>query len=403
MAKKLVFGRYDYAAFLAFISYSACSIIIPMALVAISKSFDFPLDAGGLGQGGALQLGRSLIMVFAMLGSGYLAGIIGVKKTMASGLIVMGLSIILAAISPFYGILFFFVACAGLGEGILEGYSTPFIQNLHKNDEPGRYITFSHGFWSVGIFLTVLIAGYMLMIGIHWRIIVGLCGFLAMLPAVLMLAKERPNQQHYPEQKNTTPHYVTWQRAMRIISIPRFWVFFASMIFAGGGEYCLTFWCASYLQTVLKANAFIGGISTAIFAGGMIFGRLYFASHVREKNFKKLIVIVGFIGALIGMVFPHIQNIAVLIVLLFFLGLASSPFWPTIQSFATCRMRVDNTMLFVLLSCAGVPGCGIFTFLMGVVGDKIGFTESFYLVPICYIVMALLVLSENLWKSNLKK
>ncbi|MBQ9789656.1 MAG: MFS transporter [Lentisphaeria bacterium] len=403
MAKKLVFGRYDYAAFLSFMSYSACSIIIPMALVAISKSFNFPLDDGGLGQGGALQLGRSFIMVISMLGCGYLAGIIGVKKTMVTGLLTMGLSIILAALSPMYGLLFFFVACAGFGEGILEGYATPFVQNLHKNDEPGRYITFTHGFWSVGIFLAVLIAGYLLMIEVNWRLVVGFCGFLAMFPAILMMLKEKPNQQHYPELKNSVPFSVTWKRAIKIISIPRFWVFFASMIFAGGGEYCLTFWCASYIQTALKANAFVGGLATAIFAAGMIGGRLYFGANVREKNFKKLIVIVGFTGALIGMFFPHVQNLVLLIILLLFLGIASAPFWPTIQSFACNRMRVDDTMLFILLSCAGVPGCGIFTFLMGVVGDKIGFTESFYLVPICYVIMSLLILSENLWKSNLKK
>ena len=403
MAKKLVFGRYDYAAFLSFMSYSACSIIIPMALVAISKSFNFPLDDGGLGQGGALQLGRSFIMVISMLGCGYLAGIIGVKKTMVTGLLTMGLSIILAALSPMYGLLFFFIACAGFGEGILEGYATPFVQNLHKNDEPGRYITFTHGFWSVGIFLAVLIAGYLLMIEVNWRLVVGFCGFLAMFPAILMIIKEKPNQQHYPELKNSVPFSVTWKRAIKIISIPRFWVFFASMIFAGGGEYCLTFWCASYIQTTLKANAFVGGLATAIFAAGMIGGRLYFGANVREKNFKKLIVIVGFTGALIGMIFPHVQNLVLLIILLLFLGIASAPFWPTIQSFACNRMRVDDTMLFILLSCAGVPGCGIFTFLMGVVGDKIGFTESFYLVPICYVIMSLLILSENLWKSNLRK
>ena len=403
MAKKLVFGRYDYASFISFMSYSACSIIIPMALVAISKSFNFPLDDGGLGQGGALQLGRSFIMVISMLGCGYLAGIIGVKKTMVTGLLTMGLSIILAALSPMYGLLFFFVACAGFGEGILEGYATPFVQNLHKNDEPGRYITFTHGFWSVGIFLAVLIAGYLLMIEVNWRLVVGFCGFLAMFPAILMMLKEKPNQQHYPELKNSVPFSVTWKRAIKIISIPRFWVFFASMIFAGGGEYCLTFWCASYIQTALKANAFVGGLATAIFAAGMIGGRLYFGANVREKNFKKLIVIVGFTGALIGMFFPHVQNLVLLIILLLFLGIASAPFWPTIQSFACNRMRVDDTMLFILLSCAGVPGCGIFTFLMGVVGDKIGFTESFYLVPICYVIMSLLILSENLWKSNLKK
>ncbi len=49
-------------------------------------------------------------------------------------------------------------------------------------------------------------------------------------------------------------------------------------------------------------------------------------------------------------------------------------------------------MLFILLSCAGVPGCGFFTWLMGYIGNQSGgLTNAFYLVPACYLVLALLM------------
>jgi len=49
-------------------------------------------------------------------------------------------------------------------------------------------------------------------------------------------------------------------------------------------------------------------------------------------------------------------------------------------------------MLFVLLSCAGVPGCGFFAWLMGYMGGQDGdLSHSFYLVPLCYLVLVVLI------------
>ena len=47
--KALQFARYDYASFGAFTMYSVCSLAIPLMIVAMGKSLNFPLDAGGNG------------------------------------------------------------------------------------------------------------------------------------------------------------------------------------------------------------------------------------------------------------------------------------------------------------------------------------------------------------------
>ena len=54
---------------------------------------------------------------------------------------------------------------AGCGEGVIEGLATPFVQQLHPADS-GRYLNFTHGFWSLGVVMIVLTAGGMLMLGI---------------------------------------------------------------------------------------------------------------------------------------------------------------------------------------------------------------------------------------------
>jgi fucose permease len=58
-------------------------------------------------------------------------------------------------------------------------------------------------------------------------------------------------------------------------------------------------------------------------------------------------------------------------------------------------------MLFVLLSCAGIPGCGFFTWLMGWIGNSSGLGAAFYIVPACYAGLA--VLAGYAWKKQKKQ
>ncbi len=76
---------------------------------------------------------------------------------------------------------------------------------------------------------------------------------------------------------------------------------------------------------------------------------------------------------------------------LFLSGVAAGPFWPSIQSDGAIRVKGDYTMQMILYSCAGVPGCGFFTAAMGILGDKIGLRASFYLIPLCFFIVFLLM------------
>ena len=44
-------------------------------------------------------------------------------------------------------------------------------------------------------------------------------------------------------------------------------------------------------------------------------------------------------------------------------------------------------MLYILLSCAGVPGCGVLSVVMGKVGDLWGLKAAFMVVPVCYLLL----------------
>jgi MFS family permease len=135
MSKKhLKFCRYDYAQFCASFSYAAGSVVVPIALVAMSAQLGFSLEEGGMTAGGGLQVARTVSIIFTMLICGFLGGRFGKRITLGYSALAMGLGIGMCALAPSYSILFIAVMIAGLGEGVIEGLATPFTQDLHVHD-----------------------------------------------------------------------------------------------------------------------------------------------------------------------------------------------------------------------------------------------------------------------------
>lgn len=403
MGRSLNFTRYDCAAWLTFIAYASASLAIPVLLVEIAQDLGFPLsEGGGKTAGGALQLARSFSMCLSMAFAGWLGKRFGIKSVVMCSIMAMAAGMLAIAFSQSWLMIVPPLLMAGLGEGVVEGLSTPFVQEEHEK-EPARYVNFAHGFWSLGTFAFVIAAGIMLSSGVSWRCVFGLV-FLLCLPPVALLAL-KPKKRPLPVKKpdGQTAEEPLAAKTLDIVKTPAFWIFFASMIFAGGGEYCLTFWCASFVKLAFGGSHFASTGAVALFALGMFAGRTIFGATVPQRMLKRLIVATGIAGALVSLMIPLLSSyrdmmapsaaLGLLLFLLLLSGFASAPFWPSIQSLTVdLHPRLDSTMIFILLSCAGVPGAGIFTWLIGVLGDKAGLTLSFLTVPTCYIIMTLLVL-----------
>lgn len=391
LLSKMVFRRYDYAAFVSFFSYAAGSVVLPVALVPLARDLGFTLEEGGMSAGGALHLGRTLPMVATMLLCGFAAGRWGKRPTMGVAVAVMGVGVLLCAWAPVYGVLFLALMIAGMGEGVIEGLATPFVQALHP-EEPGRYINFTHSFWSIGVLVTVLATGGLISMGVSWRVLVAAVAVLIFIAAGMMLFP-RLNGPAYPELKDPVRGREVWGQAKAILRTRRFWLFFVAMFFAGGGEFSLTFWCASFIQLNFLDAAWAGGVGTACFAGGMFIGRTGWGYLIRQHQLRKMVFWSALAAAAITCLFPLLTNLWLLFGLLFLSGIATAPFWPSVQSYSADRLpTLDSTMLFILLSCAGVPGCGVFAWLMGYVGNQAGdLRTAFYLVPACFLILAGLI------------
>ena len=417
MSRKMVFGRYDFAMFGTFIAYAVGSLVVPVALVQVARDLGFTLDEGGTSRGGWLHMMRCVSICMTLALSGFMAGRWGNRKPLGVSVALIGAGLLLCAASPTYGVLLLALMIAGLGEGVVEALGTPFTQELHP-EEPGRYVNFSHGFWSVGVLVSTVLFGWLLYAGMNWRVVLVLAAAFAIVPTLLLLAPE--GKKKYPERPERVSVDRVLSQAKAICMVPRFWLYFAAMFLAGGGEFCLTFWCASFIQSAhyFQSSVMQGGVGTAIFASGMLAGRTGFGFLLRQHHLKKLMLAMGVLGMLVCLAVPNLAKgaweikLEVFYVILFVAGIATAPFWPSLQTHAVTRLPgLDMTMVYVMLSFAGVPGCGFFTLLMGYLGSEkeaflaageqvpfyaVGMANAFYIVPACFVViMALLLLDRK--------
>ena len=44
--------------------------------------------------------------------------------------------------------------------------------------------------------------------------------------------------------------------------------------------------------------------------------------------------------------------------------------------------ELDSTLMYIYLSAMGIPGCGFFTWLIGLLGDRFGLQGAFFLLPV---------------------
>lgn len=401
--RALRLGRFDWASYAAFLSYSVCSLSIPLVLVAMGNELAFPLDRGGMSAGGALHLIRSLAIMVILLACGFIAARLGKRRAMGWSMILTGAGLLTCSGAPAYGWLLPALLVAGCGEGLCEGIGTPFVQDLHR-DEPERYVSIAHSFWSVGIGAAVLLAGGLLSLGVSWRAVLGVAGLLSLGSAPLFLWRSRPGHE-YPESGRAEPLPEILRKSAAIVRAPRFWVYCLGMFLGAGSEFCLTFWSAAYLQLHFRTAAWAAGLGTGAIALGMFAGRVGFGYFARKAYIKHVLLACGLanipVTVLLAVLKPEVfaspwTMYGALLVLLVLGGVCIGPYWPMLQVYGAENLKeLDTTLLYIYFSAVGVPGCGFFTWLMGAIGDRYGLAGAFFMLPATLAGFCLVVVLEG--------
>ena len=78
--------------------------------------------------------------------------------------------------------------------------------------------------------------------------------------------------------------------------------------------------------------------------------------------------------------------------LLFLCGIGIAPYWPTLQVYGVARLpEADPTLLYIYFSAVGVPGCGFFTWMIGVLGDRWRLQGALLLIPATLVIYVAII------------
>ena len=370
----------DWASSAYLITYAASAVATPICLMVLSREMDLNLT-----EGGTIEAVRAILLVAILLFSGMAAVRWGKTFVLYMGGITLTAGLLCYSLAPSYLFILFAMVLVGLGGGLIEALINPLVQDLHPEDS-GGYLNVVNAFFSVGVLTTVLIVGELLTWEVSWRnIFIGL-SLTSLFFTLFFLGssiKAHRSGQIPPAPKGNPLHHTR-----DILKDRHFWVFGLAMVCGGGAEAAYTFWSASYIQIYYGTAPRAGAIGTAIFAGGMITGRIAGGS-VKQKNLHKQILISALAGLIFSLGFFRINSLTTLFPLLFLAGLACACFWPSIQSYAADRIKGESTMLFILLSAMGIPGFALTSWIMGWIGDRWGLRASFGVIPLLFILLTI--------------
>ncbi|MCK5155941.1 MAG: MFS transporter [Spirochaetales bacterium] len=372
-------NKIDSASAITFMVYAATAVLTPICLLKMSDELSFTLSGGG-----AIEAGRTFLLLITLFISGKAASKLGKGRTIALGLIVTSASLIFAGFSQTYWGVMSLIFIIGFGTGFAEALINPLVHDNHPKDS-SKYLNIINAFFSLGVVAAVLISGLLLTIGVSWRILFIGLGIITLIPALMLLTTYKKDLKESGQE--TSLHH--WVNCLRR---PAFWLLAAAIFFGAACEAAFIFWSASYIQLHFKALPSAAGIGTALFAGAMFTGRLITAKITRGHHYDRLLMLVASLCG-IGVSFAAYtaDSLYLFYFLLFAAGIVVAPYWPTIQAISTKYVDGDPTLLFILLSCAGIPGIGGASLLMGVIGDNYGLQSSFLLIPVFFILLSIVL------------
>lgn len=380
-------SKLDMASWGGFMVFSTSSVITPICLPEIMKTLSTSLS-----EGGGMETARTVIMMIVLVSSGILAQKWGKKLFLTGGQYLLAVGLLTASMANNYGTFIASLMIMGIGGGVMEALISPLVVDLHPDDS-GRYMNVTHAFYPIGVVVSALLFGELLTLGMSWRWVFRLTAIAALTIAILCTLFRFP--------RPVSTEHSTGRTIRRIFLLPGFWLFAAAIFLGAGVESAFTFWSTSYVATYLKDVPRAGAFAVVIFAAMMAIGRFLSAKLSGAVNLKILMGGSALLGLAVSGVLPFVSSLIWFYLLLAFAGLATACFWPTILAEAAASLRVDATILFVMLSCVGIGGYGFAPWLLGIIGDLRELKAAFSVIPGFFVILMVALFFE--WRMGMKK
>ena len=174
--------------------------------------------------------------------------------------------------------------------------------------------------------------------------------------------------------------------------LPRlYWIYWVALVVGVSVEFCMIFWSADYLETVLKVPKADAAQAVSLFLIAMIIGRLA-SSRLVQRFTSHQVVTVSLLIATAGFLIYWTASTPILgIVGLFITGLGVAGLYPLILSLAIGSAGSSVDRASALSSLASGTAIFLLPLILGRLADAVGI-RSAYAVIIVLLVIAFVII-----------
>jgi FHS family glucose/mannose:H+ symporter-like MFS transporter len=345
-------------------------------LPSIRTSFELNLLQAGTFPA-LLQLGYSL----AVFAGGPLSDTLEKRRMLASGCLLIGLSLFLFGASGWLWVSLVFVTFIGVGGGLIESSSNPLLVQLFRGRE-SSVMNIHHFFFAVGSLSGPLIVGAALARGITWQEAYRFYGVFALLiSAGLFLPGSPPIRSDRPFDR----------RGMgTLLRDPAFLTLFAITFLSVGVQNGIAYWLVTFLQGTKGFSIGLASTSLSLFFVCLAIGRLltsYLITRFRETVyllalFSLVLVTLAFVIALPGLgALPFIG----------LCGLAQAGVFPSLLGRAgRLYPKTPGTALGLIATGTGL-GSMVIAWLISLVSQLAGLRAGFAFLELVLLLCVVLM------------
>jgi len=298
----------------------------------------------------------------------------GYKQTLLIGLGLLLVAVIGVSVSPRFPVLIAFIMALGVAFGILGVIQNALVSKAAPEHQLLQYQSALHSIYGFFSFIAPLYAALIFSFFPSWRLPFAVLA----LPALLLIFKTWQQNELISRQDEEATQNTKWPDQMPSILL---WSLILSLYVVA--EIFVATRLAQYLREVQSFSLNQASVGVAVFFGGLFLGRTVFIFArwkvpllFQIQTFLGLTALLLFLGLIKGLSFIGNHWLLALS------GLAMGPIYPMTMTWVAKRFK--NHIETTLTACMVMAG--IFNLVMhtsvGVLTDKIGIAQTFWLGPV---------------------
>jgi len=228
--------------------------------------------------------------------------------------------------------------------------------------------------------VAALMVGWSAKLAGDWRFALGVAAF---TPLVLFLTLGRSAA---PTVSITTEKLARSNQPLPLL----FWVYWVAIVLAVSVEFCMIFWSASYLETVLGIVKESAAQAVSLFLAAMIVGRMAGSRLVQRFSTPRVVVISILIAGTGFLVFWRAENVSLGLSGLFFTGLGVASLYPLLLSLAIGAADGNTVQASARATLASGTAILALPLVLGRLADAFGIHSAYSVVLVLLISVFLI-------------